>query len=194
MTRGIVIALGTVLIVAGCQPTVSPLPAARSPDTLTQASAGTSATTAEIALIKADAKTLAAKIAEHQGQVVFVDFWATWCLPCVEGFPHTVELSKKYKDQGLATIAVSFDNLESKDEVRSFLIKRGANFDNLLSKYDGVSQEAAKDFDVEALPQYRLYDRQGKLRFKWEGQSDEIEPKIKELLAENPSSPPAQSR
>jgi thiol-disulfide isomerase/thioredoxin len=137
-------------------------------------------------LITGDAKTLESLIARHKGQVVFVDCWATWCGPCVEGFPHTVELANKYAPQGLATIAVSFDQLDDEATVRDFLLKQGATFENLLSKHDGVNQRAAEDFDVEALPQYRLYDRQGKLRAKWEGKSDEIEQKIQELLAQNP--------
>ena len=142
------------------------------------------ASTNEIQVSQGDAKALQAIVDKHKGEVVFVDFWATWCGPCVEGFPHTVELSKKYKGQGLATIAVSFDSLENEGAVREFLKKQGAEFDHLLSKYDGVSQKAAIDFDVEALPQYRLYDRQGKLRHKWEGKSEEIEPAIQTLLAE----------
>jgi thiol-disulfide isomerase/thioredoxin len=131
-----------------------------------------------------DAKTLDNMIAAHKGRVVFVDCWATWCGPCVEGFPDTVALAKKYRAQGLATIAVSFDLLDEEPNVREFLKQQEVDFENLLSKYDGVNQRAAIDFDVEALPQYRLYDRSGKLRQKREGKSDEIEPLIQELLAE----------
>jgi len=131
-----------------------------------------------------DAKSLAELIAKHKGQVVFVDYWATWCGPCVEGFPHTVDLSKKYRDQGMATIAVSFDQLADQKKVEDFLTERGASFEHLLSKYNGASQQAAVDFDIEPLPEYRLYDREGKLRGKWQGQSDEIENKIQELLKE----------
>jgi thiol-disulfide isomerase/thioredoxin len=143
-----------------------------------------------VVLFVGDKARLDELIATHRGNVVFVDYWATWCAPCVEGFPHTVELSKKYKDEGLATIAVSFDALDEEPAVREFLAAKGADFENLLSKYDGVNQEAAEDFDVEALPQYRLYDRQGELRYKWEADAPELEEpgaleaKIKELLAE----------
>jgi len=56
----------------------------------------------------------------------------------------------------------------------------------LLSKYDGVNQDAAVDFDIEALPQYRLYNRQGKLVHKWEGKPDDLEQQIQALLAEKP--------
>jgi thiol-disulfide isomerase/thioredoxin len=145
---------------------------------------GCSPATNEIKLPQGDAKALQALIDSHKGQVVFVDYWATWCGPCVEGFPHTVELHNKYKSQGLVTIAVSFDELQNEAAVRKFLADKGAHFENLLSKYDGVSQEAANDFDVEALPQYRLYNRSGKLVHKWEGKPDEIEKEIEALLAE----------
>jgi thiol-disulfide isomerase/thioredoxin len=171
------------LVCAGCQASAS-LPGNSPQVTPAGAESPAGLKPADIKLVKGDAKSLAAMIAEHKGNVVLVDFWATWCGPCVEGFPHTVEISKKFKEQGVATIAVSFDNLDNEPVVREFLAKQGADFENLLSKYDGVSQEAAVDFDVEAVPQYRLYDRTGNRRFKWEGKSDEIEAKIQELLAE----------
>jgi len=139
-------------------------------------------------LVIGDAKALDEMIAKHKGQVVFVDYWATWCGPCVQGFPHTVALAKKYGKEGLATIAVSFDHLEDEPRVKAFLAEQGAEFEHLLSKHDGVNQRAAVDFDIEPLPQYRLYDRQGKLREKWEGKTEEvekeIEAQIEALLAE----------
>ena len=184
--RGIrnAIVLGA-LVCAGCQASAS-LPGNSPQVTPAAAEGATALKPADIKLVTGDAKALAAMIAEYKGNVVFVDFWATWCGPCVASFPHTVEISKKFKDQVVATIAVSFDNLDSEPAVREFLAKQGADFENLLSKYDGVNQEAAVDFDVEAIPQYRLYDRQGNRRFKWEGTSDEIEARIQELLAEKP--------
>ena len=50
-----------------------------------------------------------AAIAKHRGKVVLVDFWATWCLPCVEQLPHTLELGQQMADRGLAVVTVSCD-------------------------------------------------------------------------------------
>jgi thiol-disulfide isomerase/thioredoxin len=153
-------------------------------------SSSVSALTSEnVKLTQADGKSLDELIASHKGDVVFVDYWATWCLPCVQNFPHTVELAKKYRDKGLATIAVSFDLLDDEPKVREFLAKQGADFENLISKHDAIGQKPAEDFDVGPLPEYRLYDREGKRVQKWEGQAEEIgklAAKIEELLAAKP--------
>ena len=131
-----------------------------------------------------DGQAMRDMIAAHKGKVVFVDYWATWCEPCVAAFPHTVELHRKFKDQGLATIAVSFDELRDKEKVAKFLADQGADFENLLSSYDGVGTKAAEDFEVGVLPTFILYDKQGKLRHKWEEKTVELDQKIEELLAE----------
>jgi thiol-disulfide isomerase/thioredoxin len=142
-----------------------------------------------VKLVTADGKALDELIASHKGEVVLVDYWATWCLPCVQNFPHTVELAKKYREKGLATIAVSFDRLDDEPKVREFLASKGADFENVISSHDSVGQRAFADFDVGPLPEYRLYDREGKLSQKWEGQAEEINDlaaKIEELLAAKP--------
>lgn len=135
-----------------------------------------------------DEKGFAAVVAKHKGKVVLVDFWATWCGPCVEGFPHTVEMHKKHQDRGLAAISLSFDDPDDQPKVRAFLESQGATFDNLLSKYGTALVEAADAFDFDgSLPHYRLYDRVGKLRHSWSpemAKPAELEEKVEELLAE----------
>src|SRR5437773_7141377 len=104
-----------------------------------------------IKLTVGDAKALDELIARHKGEIVFVDYWATWCGPCVQNFPHTVELAKKYRERGLATIGVSLDRPDEQEKVREFLAKQGADFENVLSQHETVGQRAFADFDIGPL-------------------------------------------
>ena len=53
-----------------------------------------------------------------RGKVVLVDFWATWCLPCMAQLPHTVELADRFRDRGLTVATVSLDEPENIEQVR----------------------------------------------------------------------------
>jgi thiol-disulfide isomerase/thioredoxin len=108
-----------------------------------------------------------ATLAKHRGKVVLVDFWATWCPSCVEQFPHTVELHRKYAGRGLAVVSVSLDEPDAEPQVREFLRRNGATFDNLLSAYGG-GVKSIEAFDLSgAVPCYRVYDRAGELRHEF---------------------------
>jgi thiol-disulfide isomerase/thioredoxin len=100
-------------------------------------------------------------IAALKGHVVLVDFWASWCSPCLAGFPHTVELYDEFHDRGLEVVSVSFDEADDHPAALAFLEKNGAVFTNLRSKH-GFNSEVP--FGIEgALPVLRVYDTQGKL-------------------------------
>jgi thiol-disulfide isomerase/thioredoxin len=119
----------------------------------------------QVPLRIADRQVYEEVLAKHKGQPILVDFWATWCVPCTEQFPHTVELHAKYAAKGLAVVSVSLDDPADEAKVKAFLEKQRATFDNLLSKWggDGPSFE---NFDIRAgtIPHYKLYDRDGQLR------------------------------
>lgn len=123
-------------------------------------------------------------IAKHKGKVVLVDCWATWCPPCVEQFPHTVQLSKKYDSNNFAVVSVSMDEPDDQERVLQFLRIKEATFDNLLSEY-GVGIEGFEAFEITdgAIPHYKVYDRLGKLRHI-ANSNEHIEHVIEQLLNE----------
>jgi thiol-disulfide isomerase/thioredoxin len=124
-----------------------------------------------------DAEGLAQFVNQHPGKAVLVDFWATWCPPCVQMFPHTVELHKRWADRGLTVAAVSLDDLSDESVVRRFLANKGADFPNFISRF-GPSVQSADAFDITGggIPFLRIYDRQGKL-YKTLGGDKPVDPK-----------------
>ena len=103
-------------------------------------------------------------LAKHKGQVVLVDYWATWCPACRKKFPHTVALAKEHQADGFTVIGVAIDDDDTHEEVVKFLTEQHATFDNLRSKA-GLSEEAFDAFEIPGgtLPCLRLFDREGKV-------------------------------
>jgi thiol-disulfide isomerase/thioredoxin len=94
---------------------------------------------------------------QYRGQVVYVDFWASWCLPCKKSFPWMNEMHQKYKDQGLTIIAVNVD--EDSADADKFLADTPAEF-MIIRDPDG---KLAKQYKLVGMPTSLLFDTQGKL-------------------------------
>jgi thiol-disulfide isomerase/thioredoxin len=121
---------------------------------------------APVQLTPVDRAAFDTVVAKHRGKVVLVDFWATWCLPCVEQLPHTLQLARNFADRGLAVVTVSCDEPTEADRVADLLRSKGAgDATNLISQFGGSAQTMeAFEIPSGAVPFYQLYDRAGKLR------------------------------
>ena len=99
------------------------------------------------------------ELAQLRGQVVYVDFWASWCGPCRQSFPFMNQLQTDLGDKGLAVGAINLD--EEQADAQSFLANHPASF----KVAGGANQDCASAFQVEAMPSSYLIDRAGKVRY-----------------------------
>jgi len=102
-----------------------------------------------------DLKGTPVKLKDFRGRVVFVNFWATWCVPCREEMPSMERLYQKYRGKGLVIVAVNYR--ESQKEARGFVEELKLTFPVVLD--DGTVSTL---YGVFALPATHLVDRQGK--------------------------------
>jgi len=101
---------------------------------------------------------------ELRGNVVLIDFWGTWCAPCLELLPHTLAAADKYGPRGLTVVAVAIDDPAEVDAVDKKLAERSGYVIPLISKY-GISSDSVEKFGISdgALPHLKLLDRSGKI-------------------------------
>jgi len=113
-------------------------------------------------------------LADYRGKVVLVNFWATWCGPCIEEIPSLLDLHHANPD--LAILAVSVD--EDPDAYSQFLSRRHVDFTTVRDP----SESAAKLFHTEQWPETYVIDRKGIIRRKFIGAQDWTNPEVREFL------------
>ena len=99
-------------------------------------------------------------VARMRGKVVLIDFWATWCGPCVEEMPKVVTAYQKFHDQGFEIVGVSLD--QSKDALLAFTKKSGMTWPQYFDG-QGFDNAISKSFDIYSIPTMWLIDKKGML-------------------------------
>lgn len=121
-------------------------------------------------------------IAAHKGQVIYVDFWASWCKPCRKAFPWMNKTLAEHKAKGFKIISVNLDN--DKKYALEFLAETPASFDII---YDPKGKSARK-LKVRGMPSSFLINRQGEIVSSHVGFNDDkkvkLEQEIIHLLSE----------
>lgn len=134
-----------------------------------------------LALMDLDGRRIQLK--DYRGQVVLINFWATWCPPCVEEIPSLNRLGERYRDRPLALLSVDFQ--EPAEKIRDFARRVPVGFPVMLDR-DG---RASLDWQVFSFPSSFVIDRQGRIRFAlnkaidWD--TEEIHRLIEGLLDES---------
>ena len=117
---------------------------------------------------------------DYHGQVVLLDFWASWCVPCRRSFPWMNRMQQKYGEQGLIIIGVNMD--ANAGDADAFLREYPAQF-TIISDLAG---ELARRFEVEAMPSSYIIGRDGAVVATHMGfqvkKSDEYEEQIRQVL------------
>ena len=119
-------------------------------------------------------------LADHKGKdVIIIDFWATWCAPCIVGLPLIDEIAKKYADQNVVFYAVNVG--ETPEEIKAFVEKQGFGM-KVAMDLDSKVHDA---YSVEYLPQTLIIDKSGIVHAVHVGISDkaQMENDVKAALA-----------
>ena len=110
-----------------------------------------------------------------RGKVVLLDFWATWCGPCVKALPILERLHRAYRDQGLVVLGI---DAEKPEKIRAFLKKHDYTFPTLVD----VRKQVAGQYQVRGIPTTFVIDRNGKIVLHKVGLSSTTERELRDAL------------
>jgi peroxiredoxin len=121
-------------------------------------------------------------LSDYKGKVVLLNFWATWCPPCVRETPRLVRVAEKYKDQGLVVLGVNTTYQDEPAKVEQFVRNQRISYPVLLDP-EGV---AGEKYPARLMPTSYLIDTDGKIVHTKVGEVDEatLSEQIEALLPE----------
>lgn len=124
---------------------------------------------------------LANLLATHRGNVIYLDFWASWCIPCRKSFPWMAEMQTKYQQQGLIIVSV---NLDTEPALAHQFLKQNPIDFKVVFDHQAL---IAKDYQLKGMPSSFLIGRDGELKATHVGffnnQKTHYQNQIKALLA-----------
>jgi peroxiredoxin len=105
------------------------------------------------------------KLSDYRGKVIVLDFWATWCGPCIASMPHTQEVAKTYRDQGVVVIGSCTSDDRAKFD--AWVAANREKYPDFIFAHDPLEKSpdraSAKLYGVGGIPQQFIIDRDGKI-------------------------------
>jgi peroxiredoxin len=120
------------------------------------------------------------RLADYRGQVVLLNVWATWCMPCKVEMPSMEELYKAYGPRGVRIVAVSIDDAVSEDSIRAYAKDLGLTFEILHDPTHAIERA----YQTTGYPESFVIDRGGTIRRKWISAADWNAPESRALFDE----------
>lgn len=101
-------------------------------------------------------------LGDYEGKVLLIDFWATWCGPCIRELPNVKEVYAKYKDKGFDILGVSLDRDGAREKLEKFIQENEMPWRQI---YDGKGweSEVGSLYGVSSIPKTYLLDKEGKV-------------------------------
>lgn len=107
-----------------------------------------------------DIEGVSQPVSQWQGNVIVVNFWATWCTPCREEIPEFIELQQEYADQGLTFVGIAIDR---EDKVIPYTKELGINYPVLIGGLGAMTLAEAAGNEMSVLPYTVVFDRLGNI-------------------------------
>ena len=118
-------------------------------------------------------------IKEWDGKLVFLNFWATWCPPCLKEIPAFIELQETYDNQGFQIVGIAIDDEAA---VRKYAEEVGMNYPSLVVEDEGIMLAKRYGNGIGALPYTVIINRDGEISYTIRGELSKI--RAKELMKE----------
>lgn len=100
------------------------------------------------------------QLEDYRENVVLLNFWASWCIPCKEEMPVIQAAYEKYHDRGLVVLGINMTDLDERKAIEQFILETGVTFPILLDESGSVST----DYRVISIPTSFFIDRSGIIR------------------------------